>query len=137
MTIFDYLKPKEEELKRKYNEAIDQKEKEKDDLTVAGCYAHARRYFANAVKARKRSIRPFCIGRKNWLMIDTIAGAEASAIVYSIAETAKANNLKPYEYFKYLLTEIPKYQDEKSLTIFDEFLPWSESLPSNIRKPKK
>ena len=70
-------------------------------------------------------------------MIDTIAGAEASAIVYSIAETAKANNLKPYEYFKYLLTEIPKYQDEKSLTIFDEFLPWSESLPSNIRKPKK
>ena len=112
-------------------------EKEKDDLTVAGCYAHARRHFANAVKARKRSIRPFCIGRKNWLMIDTIAGAEASAIVYSIAETAKANNLKPYEYFKYLLTEIPKYQDEKSLTIFDEFLPWSESLPSNIRKPKK
>ena len=112
-------------------------EKEKDDLTVAGCYAHARRHFANAVKARKRSIRPFCIGRKNWLMIDTIAGAEASAIVYSIAETAKANNLKPYEYFKYLLTEISKYQDEKSLTIFDEFLPWSESLPSNIRKPKK
>lgn len=44
---------------------------------------------------------------KNWVMIDTAAGAKASAIIYSIAETAKANNLKPHEYFQYLLTEIP------------------------------
>ena len=46
-------------------------------------------------------------------MIDTIAGAESSAIIYSLAETAKANNLKPYDYFKYLLTEIPKHLDDK------------------------
>jgi len=46
-------------------------------------------------------------------MIDTIAGAESSAIIYSIAETAKANNLKPYDYFEYLLTEIPKHLVEK------------------------
>ena len=45
-------------------------------------------------------------------MIDSIAGADSSAIIYSIAETAKANNLKPYDYFEYLLTEIPKHLDE-------------------------
>lgn len=47
--------------------------------------------------AAEQSIRGFCIGKKNWLMIDTVAGAQSSAIIYSIVETAKANNLKPYE----------------------------------------
>lgn len=61
--------------------------------------------------AAEQSIRGFCIGKKNWVMIDTINGAKSSAIIYSIAETAKANNLKPYNYFEYLLTEIPKYLD--------------------------
>lgn len=84
----------------------------------------------------ERSIRPFTIGRKNWVLVDTIAGAEASAIAYSIAETAKANNLRTYEYYKYLLTEIPKHQDETDLAVFDQFLPWSESLPEYIRKKK-
>jgi transposase len=84
----------------------------------------------------ERSIRPFTIGRKNWVLIDTIAGAEASAISYSIAETAKANNLRTYEYYKYLLTEIPKYQDETDLAVFDQLLPWSASLPEYIRRKK-
>ncbi len=84
----------------------------------------------------ERSIRPFTIGRKNWVLVDTIAGAEASAISYSIAETAKANNLRTYEYYKYLLTEIPKYQDETDLAVFDQFLPWSETLPEYIRRNK-
>ena len=53
--------------------------------------------------ASERSIRPFCVGRANWHVIDSIKGAQASAIVYSIAETAKANNLKPYEYLQRLL----------------------------------
>lgn len=56
----------------------------------------------------EQAIRPFCVGKNNWKLIDTINGAKASAILYSLAETAKSNNLKPYEYFKYLLTEIPK-----------------------------
>lgn len=56
--------------------------------------------------ASERAIRGFCIGKKNWQVIDTIRGAESSDIIYSIAETAKANNLKPYEYFEYLLTEL-------------------------------
>ena len=61
--------------------------------------------------AAEQSIRPFCVGKNNWGMIEPVAGAEASAMIYSIAETAKANNLKPYNYFKYLLEEIPRHMD--------------------------
>lgn len=70
-------------------------------------------------------------------MIDTINGAKSSAIIYSIAETAKANNLKPYEYFEYLLIEIPKHMDDTDRSFLDELVPWSEKLPESIRKPKK
>ncbi len=87
--------------------------------------------------ASERSIRGFCIGKKNWQVIDTIRGANSSAIIYSIAETAKANNLKPYEYFEYLLTEIPKHMEETSKTFLEDLLPWSDKLPEDIRKPKK
>ena len=73
--------------------------------------------------AAERSIRGFCIGKKNWVMIDTIAGARSSAIIYSIAETAKANNLKPYEYFEYLLTEIPQHLDETDRGFCEDLLP--------------
>ena len=51
-------------------------------------------------------------------MIDTINGAHSSAIIYSIAETAKANNLKPYDYFVYLLEEIPKHMEHKKIEPF-------------------
>ena len=87
--------------------------------------------------AAEQSIRGFCIGKKNWVMIDTIAGAKSSAIIYSIAETAKANNLKPYDYFEYLLTEIPKHLDVSDRSFLDDLLPWSPSLPENCRKPGK
>lgn len=84
--------------------------------------------------ASERAIRGFCIGKKNWEVIDTINGAKTSAVIYSIAETAKANNLKPYEYFEYLLTEIPKHMDETDRSFLDDLLPWSPNLPENIRK---
>ena len=87
--------------------------------------------------ASERAIRGFCVGKKNWQMIDTINGAKASAIIYSIAETAKANNLKPYEYFEHLLTEIPKRMDDSDRSFLDDLLPWSEKLPDVVRKPKK
>ena len=87
--------------------------------------------------AAEQSIRGFCIGKKNWVMIDTIAGAKSSAIIYSIAETAKANNLKPYDYFEYLLTEIPKHLEDTDRSFLDDLLPWSPSLPANCRKPDK
>ena len=57
----------------------------------------------------ERSIKAFCVGKHSWHIIDSTRGARASALLYSIAETAKANNLKPYQYFAYLLTELMKY----------------------------
>ena len=87
--------------------------------------------------ASERAIRGFCVGKKNWQMIDTINGAKSSAIIYSIAETAKANNLKPYEYFEHLLTEIPKRMDDSDRSFLDDLLPWSKKLPDVVRKLKK
>ncbi len=84
--------------------------------------------------ATESAIRGFCIGKKNWRLIDTIHGAKASGIAYSIAETAKANNLKPYFYFKHLLTEIPKHEDESDLSFLNDLLPWSKQLPIECRK---
>lgn len=79
--------------------------------------------------AAEQSIRPFCVGKKNWVMIDTVAGAEASAMIYSIAKTAKANKLKPYNYFKYLLEEIPRHMDNQGVDFCEDLLPWSDKLP--------
>ncbi|WHH57921.1 IS66 family transposase [Petroclostridium sp. X23] len=87
--------------------------------------------------ASERAIRGFCIGKKNWQVIDTIRGATSSAIIYSIAETAKANNLKPYEYFEYLLTEIPKHMEDTDKSFLNDLLPWSDKLPKNIKKSEQ
>ena len=84
--------------------------------------------------ASERAIRGFCIGKKNWQMIDTIHGAKSSAIIYSIVETAKANNLKPFDYVQYLLEEIPKHMNDKDCSFLEDLLPWSEKLPAGIRK---
>ena len=51
-------------------------------------------------------------------MIDTIHGAKSSAIIYSIVETAKANNLKPFDYVQYRLEEIPKHMDDRDCSFF-------------------
>ena len=82
----------------------------------------------------ERKIRGFTIGRKNWVMIDTKSGAEASAAVYSIVETAKANNLKIYDYLTYLLTELSKNMQDLNTEVPERLLPWSSELPSNVRK---
>lgn len=80
------------------------------------------------------AIRSFCVGKHNWHLIDTIHGAQASAIVYSIAESAKANNLKPYNYFKYILEEIPKHIESKNTKFLEDLLPWSHNLPVDCKK---
>ena len=84
--------------------------------------------------ASERAIRGFCIRKKNWQMIDTIHGAKSSAIIYSIVETAKANNLKPFDYVQHLLEEIPKHMNDKDCSFLEDLLPWSEKLPAGIRK---
>jgi len=79
----------------------------------------------------ERSIKPFVIGRKNWLFANTAHGAKASAIIYSIIETAKENGLHPFAYLKYLFEQIP---DCKTSDL-DRLLPWSATLPADCRVP--
>ena len=55
----------------------------------------------------ENAIRPFVVGRKAWLFCDTPAGAEASALIYSLIETAKANGLEPYRYLRHLFEHLP------------------------------
>lgn len=90
--------------------------------------------------ASERAIRTFCIGKKNWMFHDSVMGARASAIIYSISETAKLNNLRPYYYFKHLLTELPKLCDEKGnidSAKLEHLLPWAKELPAECRKPRR
>lgn len=84
--------------------------------------------------ASERVIRGFCIGKKNWQMIDRINGARTFAIIYSIVETAKANTLKPFDYVQYLLEKIPKHMDDRDYSFLEDILPWSEKLPEEIHK---
>ena len=84
----------------------------------------------------EQAIRPFCVGRNNWKLIDTVGGANASAIIYSIVETAKANDLNIYKYLKYLLTEIPQHMDDTGTDFIEYLLPWSKTLPPECRKKK-
>ena len=63
----------------------------------------------------ERAVKPFVIGRKNWLFAKTVNGAEASAILYNLVETAKANDLKPYAWFRYVLSRIPQLPRGRTL----------------------
>ena len=90
--------------------------------------------------ASERALRNFTIGRKNWVTINTIRGAQASAIIYSITETARANNLNVYYYIKHLLTELPKLVDENGnigQSILDPLMPWSKSLPADCYSKRR
>lgn len=80
----------------------------------------------------ENAIRLFVTGRKNWLFSDTKRGAEASAIVYSIIETAMANNLNTYMYLVHLLTKLPNLKELTPETL-KPFLPWDDTLPKWCR----
>ncbi len=82
----------------------------------------------------ERSIKPFVIGRKNFLFMKTPRGAQASAIVYSIVETAKDNGLNPRAYLQYLFEQLPN-RDLKDPAIWDDLLPWSPALPPTLKTP--
>lgn len=80
--------------------------------------------------ASERCAKTFVIGRKNWLFSDTPNGAEASSIVYSMVETAKANGVNPYHYLCYLLEKYPSslMNDEE----LERFAPWNEEVKADI-----
>jgi len=83
--------------------------------------------------AAERSLKNFCIGRRNWLFCKSIRGAEASAIIYSIVETAKMNNLRPYFYLTHVLDTMRRHQNDTSYDFIDDLLPWSTKLPEECR----
>ena len=79
----------------------------------------------------ENAIRPFAVGRKNWLFSDSQSGANASANLYSVLETARANELNDYAYLKLVLTELPKLKDAS----LNRLLPWNvteEELRSQL-----
>ena len=78
--------------------------------------------------AAENSIRPFFVGRKNWLFADTPKGAKASAAVYSIVETAKANGLNVYTYLEYLLLYMPDTEYQNHQEQLELLMPWSETV---------
>lgn len=80
----------------------------------------------------ERSIKPFVIGRNNWLFSNTPRGADASAIIYSIIETAKENNLNPFPYLEYLFKRLPN-MDKGDTEALSELFPWSDRIPESCR----
>ena len=72
----------------------------------------------------ERSIKPFVIGRKNWLFANTPKGARASAVIYSLVETAKENKLAPYTYLNHLFERLPNLESRSADTL-DQLLPWN------------
>ena len=78
------------------------------------------------------AIRPFTVGRKNWLFCDTPNGAQASAIVYTIVEMAKANGVNVYHYLTYLLEELPN--DRMSDEELELLAPWNENVKAEIKR---
>ena len=83
--------------------------------------------------AAERAVKNFAIGRRNWLFSKSIKGAEASATVYSITETALLNGLKPYDYVAYILERMKDLGPFPSKEDLQQLLPWSESIPESCR----
>lgn len=80
----------------------------------------------------ENAIRPFTVGRKNWLFSSSSKGSEASALTYTMVEMAKANGLNVYRYLEYLLEHRPnaKMTDEQ----LSELAPWSDSVKVSCQK---
>lgn len=83
----------------------------------------------------ENAIRPFTVGRKNWLFCDTPHGAQASAIVYTMVEMAKANGVNVYHYLTYLLEKLP--DDSMSDNELDQLSPWNEKVKIEIERRAK
>lgn len=81
----------------------------------------------------ENAIRPFAAHRRSWLFADTPRGAEASAIAYSIVETAKANDLNVFEYLVHIFKNLPNIDFCRNPELLKDYLPWSEKLPDCCR----
>ena len=81
----------------------------------------------------ENAIRPFVVGRKNWLFSDTVKGAVASSVVYSIVETAKANGVEPYAYLLRLLSIMPALGKTPPNDELDKLMPWHPEMTESLR----
>ena len=113
-------------LYKAFNYAINQKEGLMNFLKDGNCSV--------SNNLAENSIRPFTIGRRNWLFSASPKGADASAAVYSIIETAKANELNPYEYLKYIFKNLPGVQFGQHPEFLEDFLPWDPEVQSLCKK---
>ena len=84
----------------------------------------------------ENSIRPFTVGRKNWLFSGSPKGAAASAAIYSLVETAKANGLNPYQYLNFILEDLPGFPFRQHPEILDRYLPWNPDIQTNCSSSK-
>lgn len=84
----------------------------------------------------ERAIKPFVIGRKNWLMCNTSKGAKSSATIYSVVETAKANGLVVEKYLVYLMNILSNLEIKDKDTLL-KYMPWSKELPEKLRLQNK
>ena len=90
--------------------------------------------------ASERALRNFTVGRKNWVTINTVRGAQASAIIYSITETARANDLNVYYYIRYLLSCLPSLIDKNGnveQSMLEPLMPWSKTLPADCYSKRR
>jgi transposase len=85
----------------------------------------------------ENAIRPFVLGRKNWLFCDSVKGADSSAIVYTLVETAKANDIEPYRYLLYVLSVLPYIGTNPSNAELDQFMPWSPELRDELERSRR
>jgi transposase len=79
------------------------------------------------------AVKPVAITRKNSLFSDSPAGAEASATVFSIINTAAANNLDAYKYLEYLFRKLPNINFASNPSVLDEYLPWADKVQLECR----
>ena len=80
----------------------------------------------------ENAIRPFALGRKNWLFCDMPKGAEASAIVYSLVESAKANGIEPFAYLQHVLVQLPYLGKNHSHEELESLMPWASYIQQNF-----
>jgi len=81
----------------------------------------------------ERAVKPFVVGRKNWLFSNTPRGAEASCGIYSVVVSARESGLSPLRYVEWLLEELPLAGDLDDPAVVDRFLPWSDEVPDRCR----
>ena len=83
----------------------------------------------------ENAIRPFTMGRKNWLFCDTPKGAKASAIVYSLVESAKANGIEPFAYLQHVLVQLPYLGKSPSHEELETLMPWAPDIQQEYKMP--